>query len=497
MLMKLKSGVVRSDMHIIRTKIAYFSAMCIAVMLSFTGYVQSQIANDMDLLTETDTTSRIVEIDKIIITGNKKTKDHIIMRELDIKPGERYNLQDLRVIINDDRNKVYNTSLFNTVEIHIYELTFNRVLIQVDVDERWYFYPIPKIAFVDRNFNDWVINHDADLNRLNYGVKLTQFNFRGRKERLHVLFQGGYTKAAGLQYDIPYIDKSQRTGLSYQIGYGENTNIRYSTIDNIQQFIDSDLIIKTSFNTQLSIIRRNSFYIRHHFGLEYDNQWIADTVITQNPEYFNNSNTRQQYFTIGYLFSFDHRDIIAYPLRGDLFRFSVMKRGLGIFDDLNMFNILTSYSKFWELNNKFFLSNYTSVYLSFPAQQPYANISGLGYNKNTIRGYELLVIDGKSYIINKTTFKKELFAFNKKINAIPIKQFQSFPLAIYLKTYFDFGYVSNLENPELTTSLTNTFIYGYGLGLDMFTTYDLVIRIEYSINSQNDTGFFLHFRKDF
>ena len=351
MLMKLKSGVVRSDMHIIRTKIAYFSAMCIAVMLSFTGYVQSQIANDMDLLTDRDTTSRIVEIDKIIITGNKKTKDHIIMRELDIKPGERYNLQDLRVIINDDRNKVYNTSLFNTVEIHIYELTFNRVLIQVDVDERWYFYPIPKIAFVDRNFNDWVINHDADLNRLNYGVKLTQFNFRGRKERLHVLFQGGYTKAAGLQYDIPYIDKSQRTGLSYQIGYGENTNIRYST-----------------------------------------------TVITQNPEYFNNSNTRQQYFTIGYLFSFDHRDIIAYPLRGDLFRFSVMKRGLGIFDDLNMFNILTSYSKFWELNNKFFLSNYTSVYLSFPAQQPYANISGLGYNKNTIRGYELLVIDGKSYI---------------------------------------------------------------------------------------------------
>ena len=67
MLMKLKSGLVRSDMHIIRTKIAYFSAMCIAVMLSFTGYVQSQIANDMDLLTETDTTSRIVEIFRIQI----------------------------------------------------------------------------------------------------------------------------------------------------------------------------------------------------------------------------------------------------------------------------------------------------------------------------------------------------------------------------------------------------------------------------------------------
>ncbi|MCH8233409.1 MAG: hypothetical protein IIB82_12320 [Bacteroidetes bacterium] len=484
-------------MNITKAKIAYFSALWIVISLSFTGYVQSQSANDTDLLTEADTTSRTVEIDKIIITGNKKTKNHIIMRELDIKPGERYNIQDLRVILDDDRNKIYNTSLFNSVEIHIYELTFNKVLIQVDVDERWYFYPIPKIAFVDRNFNDWVVNRGADLSRLNYGIKFTQYNFRGRKERLHLLLQGGYTKAAGLQYDIPYIDKSQRTGLSYNISYGENTNMNYSTIDNVQQYLDSDLIIKTSFKTQMSVIRRNSFYIRHHFGLEYDNQWIADTVVNLNSEYFNNSTTRQQFFTLGYLFSSDHRDIIAYPLRGYLFRFSVIKRGLGIFDDLNMFNILSSYAKFWEFNNKLFLSNYTSVYLSFPARQPYANISGLGYSKNTIRGYELLVIDGKSYMINKTTFKKELFSINKKINAIPVKQFQTFPLAIYLKTYFDFGYVNNLENPELTTSLTNTFIYGYGLGLDIFTTYDLVIRMEYSINSQNDPGFFLHFRKEF
>ncbi len=484
-------------MNIAKAKIAYFSALYIAISLSFAGYVQSQSAYDPNLLKEADTISRAVEIDKIIITGNKKTKDHIIMRELDVKPGEKYNIQDLRVILDDDRNKVYNTSLFNAVEIHIYELTFNRVLIQVDVDERWYFYPIPKIAFVDRNFNDWVVNQGADLSRLNYGIKFTQFNFRGRKERLHLLFQGGYTKAAGLQYDIPYIDKSQRTGLSYKIGYGENTNVNYSTINNVQQFLDSDLILKTSFNTQLSVIRRNSFYIRHHFGLEYDNQWVADTLVNLNPEYFYNSTTRQQYFTIGYLFSSDHRDIIAYPLRGYVFRFSVIKKGLGIFDDLNMLNILTSYSKFWEFDKKLFLSNYTSVYLSFPAQQPYANISGLGYNKNTIRGYELLVIDGKSYVINKTTFKKELFSFNKKIDAIPVKQFQTFPLAIYLKTYFDFGYVTNLENPELITSLTNTIIYGYGLGLDIFTTYDLVVRMEYSINSQNDTGFFLHFRKEF
>ena len=100
-------------MNITKAKIAYFSALWIVISLSFTGYVQSQSANDTDLLTEADTTSRTVEIDKIIITGNKKTKNHIIMRELDIKPGERYNIKYLRVILDDDRNKTYNPSFVN------------------------------------------------------------------------------------------------------------------------------------------------------------------------------------------------------------------------------------------------------------------------------------------------------------------------------------------------------------------------------------------------
>ena len=114
-----------------------------------------------------------------------------------------------------------------------------------------------------------------------------------------------------------------------------------------------------------------------------------------------------------------------------------------------------------------------------------------------VRGYELYVIEGRNYFLNKTTFKKELLNITRTINAIPIEQFQTFPLAIYLKTYFDFGYVTNIVGRDQNTRLTNKLIWGTGLGLDFFTFYDLVVRFEYSVNSELQDGFFVHFRKEF
>ncbi len=462
-------------------------------------YAQPKQNND-DVKDEVpDSLSRIVEIDKIFITGNKRTKDHIITRELDVMPGERYSYEELLKLLKIDRNKVYNTSLFNTVEIRPYDIQGDKVVIQVDVQERWYFYPIPKIDFVDRNFNDWVQNHDADFSRLNYGIKFTQYNFRGRNERLAFLIQGGYTKQFGLQYSIPYIDRNQRTGLSFKFDYGENTNTVYTTDDHLRLFVDSDLVIRRGLNSAISVTRRNSFYNTHNFGLEYDNKWVGDTVIALNPNFFRGGVNQQKFFTLGYAFVSDHRDIIAYPLKGHQFKISAIKKGIGIFGDVNMFHIFSSYSRFWELKKRFFVSNHSSAYISFPGSQDYINSTGLGYGPELIRGFELYTIEGKSYLLNKTTFKKELVSILKNMNAIPLEQFQTFPLSIYLKTYFDFGYVSNLEGEgrDQNTRLTDKIIWGTGFGVDFFTMYDLVVRTEFSINSEFQKGFFIHFRKEF
>ena len=57
------------------------------LIISIQGFSQSAVLSD--------SSARTVEIDTIFITGNKRTKDFIILRELDVKVGETYNISDL------------------------------------------------------------------------------------------------------------------------------------------------------------------------------------------------------------------------------------------------------------------------------------------------------------------------------------------------------------------------------------------------------------------
>src|SRR5690606_41730575 len=66
---------------------------------------------------------------------------------------------DLTLI--EDKNKLINTRLFNKVEIHLVEIDRFLVDLIIEVNERWYTFPIPILALSDRNFNDWIQNHDA------------------------------------------------------------------------------------------------------------------------------------------------------------------------------------------------------------------------------------------------------------------------------------------------------------------------------------------------
>ena len=75
-----------------------------------------------------------------------------------------------------------------------------------------------------------------------------------------------------------------------------------------------------------------------------------------------------------------------------------------------------------------------------------------------------------------------------------------FPLAIYLKAFADAGYVNNYSaytKSGVNTMLSDKFISGAGVGLDVATAYDVVVRFEYTFTIQNTSGFFLHIKKEF
>ena len=440
---------------------------------------------------------REVLIDNIFVTGNKKTKARIITRELSFKKGETLSLTVLQQMIKEDRDKVYNTKLFNTVEVGILELDIDKVDVVVKVTERWYLFPIPLIDIIDRNFNDWWVNHDHDFNRIIYGLSLYHFNMRGMNERMTLTAQFGYSRRYEFEYDIPYIDKSQQNGLGMFVKYIEYNNLHYNNFQNKRVFLDSEDLLKTNVFTGINYVRRNSFYTRHFIDLRYSDSNIADTILVLNPNYLAIDGNRQQFFSLAYTFSLDKRDIVAYPLEGYRMAAFIEKVGLGIFDDVNMLRFRGSYSRYMKLQKGFYFSNYSSVYLSTPGSQPYSETKGLGFGNDVIRGYELYVIHGQHYVVNKTSLKKVLLAGSTEMKNFPLEQFRHFPYAFYLKSYFDIGYASNTQNYEGNQYLTDKLLFGGGLGLDIVTMYDVVVRLEYSWNSIGDNGFFFHIESEF
>ncbi|MBT1705480.1 POTRA domain-containing protein [Chryseosolibacter indicus] len=450
--------------------------------------------------TDTLKQGRFLTINRIFVTGNRITRDRIILRELSLKPGDTFFSNDLAGILELDRRKLLNTRLFNTVEIKTLELEPLKIDLVIDVNERWYTFPAPIFDIADRNFNEWWQNYDHDLRRVNYGLRLYQYNMRGRNETLRFHAQFGFQRRFELMYRFPYIDRKQKQGLTIDLSFTETKNTAFKTDDHKYVFLKDEHILKTNRLAGLTYSYRNSFYETHSLRVEYFDMHIDDTLKLLNPIYYKGEQLDQQYTSLTYTFNSDRRDFISYPLIGYQFMLQATRNGLLAKDDLNKFETTLTYSKYWDLKKNYYLSNNTIVYTSYPDDVSFINYGVLGLRRQFVRGYELYVIEGPHFFLNKTTFKKLLFSRKYHWSMMPISQFRHLPLSIYLKTYADVGYVKNYpdyKERDINTRLSDKLLGGTGLGLDVVGFYDLVLRFEYTINAETEHGFFFHIKREF
>lgn len=445
-------------------------------------------------------TSRYVEINNIIIAGNKLTRNTIILRELTVKPGDVVQQNYLQEIYEKDKRKLFNLHLFHTVQIYSLDAGHNKIDVLVEVDERWFSFPIPIFKLSDRNFNEWWENYDHDINRVNYGLRLFQYNFWGRNHTMIFTAQFGFQRRFELMYRVPYINKKQKQGLIVEMDYIEAKSVADSTINHKLDFFEYDKVLRKTRGIGLTYTYRNNFYNQHRIKYELRQTNILDTLRELNPNYLGQGRTRQTFDALTYEFISDHRDVIAYPLRGTILTLHAQKYGIGIHRDLNKLEGFASFAGFKDLKKGFFLSNLSFAYLSTPNDLPYFNYGALGYTKFFVRGFEVYVVEGPQFFLNKTTLKKRIFSRSWDLDLWKADQFNYFPLAIYLKAYADWGYVNNYpaysEN-KINTMLSDKFLGGAGAGIDIVTAYDVVIRMEYSFTTQRTNGFFLHVRKEF
>ncbi len=462
-----------------------FSRLCLSLALFLLAYPQVKAQED----------SPVKVIGRILIAGNQVTKDHIILRELDFKPGDSIPATQLESRFVRSRSNLVNTLLFNYVELRPLPIDSVFCDVLIVVTERWYLWPIPVFRLADPNFNTWWEN--KDFSRTNWGLILLKNNFRGRNETLGFKAQLGYSKEFGFVYRIPYLTKQQNIGAGISAFYVQNHEVTVGTVDNKRIFYTGDTgNSREELSVKLYGTYRRRLYNTHTLEMQFHRNSILDTIARLNPDYFLPGRTDMGYLSAHYSFRNDTRDNKGYPLTGTLRQVDLVKHGLGFggSKDLNVFSATGTLNEYFRLSDRFYFAAQLKAKYTPTGHLPYYFQEGLGYS-SLIRGYEYYIVDGQHYGLFKSGLKWQVFGPRlHELKMLERTNFARVHYAFYLNLYVDAGYVYDRLTPH-TNPLANQFLYGSGLGLDFVSFYDKVIRFEYSVNKELQHGFFLHFIK--
>ena len=434
-------------------------------------------------------------INSISVKGNNKTKRGIILREMELSVGDTVALRELHSLIKKSKSNLLNTQLFNFVRISE-EVSNAKVDIIIEVTEQWYSWIFPIFEIADRNFNEWW--ETKDFSRADYGLLFIQENFRGRAEFINFRAITGFNEYLNFKYSIPYLDKNKRLGLELNAEVTRRHETSFITQgDELSFFNDDRRYPFKKYHGEAIVTYRPEINNRHSFSVSYDDYSFQDTLLTLNPDFLDSPDSETAFFSLSYNLESDYRDYDSYPLHGHYLDFTLMKNGLGLIsDEVNFWQISGEIAKYWQLKKRFYFASSIHGMLSGEKNHPYFLNKGLGYGEEYVRSYEYNVINGNAYGLMRSNFKYTLIPTQTfTLDFIPLKQFRKVFFALYLNVFADAGYVDSFDNWRTNGNhLPDKFLFGKGVGLDLVTYYEKVLRLEYSWNRQNKGGLFIHFR---
>lgn len=471
----------------------------IAILLAGTFSVKKSNAQTDTSLAPAEV-GRKVKVNNIFIIGNEKTKKEIILRELDFTTDFYYDWETLVDILISDQKKIYNLRLFTSVDITPLEIDESEVEVLITVKERWYILPSLIFQLADRNFAEWWTNQGRDFSRVNFGLRLSHSNVGGRNEKLRFSGQFGFTRSLDFQYSKPYIDKNQKHGLAFQLNFNENKTIPIKSEFNRQVFFtaEDERVLRKNIGAAVRYTYRRSFYNFHFLTLGYNFTKIDPEILAKNPNYFQSGSPTLRYLYSTYTFRHDKRDNVAYATEGELLQLSITKYGIIFVDELDEVEVNMTANKYWKINDRFNFNTGLTADWFLSERQPYTLVRGIGYSPDFIRGYELNVIEGQQLYVHKNSFRWKFFdkAFDVS-SFFKLEQFSTIPIRLYWSANFDHGYVTDRNRIPENSRLANTYLFGYGTGIDLVGFYDSVLRFEYSLNNSGEGNFFFNFKAPF
>lgn len=430
-----------------------------------------------------------IRIDSVAFSGLKRTKPQLLQRVMTLHAGDSLDATGLEKALKTDQQNIYNLSLFTVVQVAA-DSADGRLVIHVTVQERWYVWPQPYVSLEERTFNEWWA--DKDLDRLVYGLGLTWQNVSGWNDNLYIYGQNGYSRRVTAQFYRPFLFAKPQIDGTFSFFYVNNKEIGYNTVDGYLQLARlRNHRMRNSYILQATFGKR--FTARDQVQLTGGYQYfqLHDSIRYFNDRYLTDGATVEQYPFVTLSYINDQRDMRSFPLAG--YKYSAYFKQLGLpgVGTSAFSKVGISFSHHISLSKRWNFAYGTQNYFLLGRKVPYYDKFFIGFG-SFLRGFEPYVIDGSFINLTKAEWKfgiipRQFF----HLKWLPLRRFQDFPLGLYISAYVDGGYVRDRSFNNLDPSLKNRALIGYGVGLNLFSIYDTLWRLEYSRNNLGNAGIYL------
>lgn len=416
------------------------------------------------------------------------------MRELTFAVGTQVSDEEISEHLLTSRNRIMNLNLFNEVELNA-DLIDGDYQVQIMLVEKWYIWPIPSLEFSDRNFNVWQdLNFDPE--RTNYGLYLFNYNLFGSNHSLKLSFIRGYNQKYGLEYRIPFFGPHSPWGGEVKLQHQNQNELWHKTEgDQLVFFKGSEEGMIKQNEALLNFRRRLDLFTDLEMGIGLEQAEIANEVLSEpaSISYLLGNASKQTKIYLRTAWVHDVRDNRFFPILGDYFRMALSVERFATDQVKSNVNLQLEWNEFNQIARKFYSA--FSVYGRYNSHKllGYHDYKVLGYDYS-IRGFERYVSDGHAGFLIRTALRYHLLdKTDLRIRILP-KNYESLPINIYLSYFAEYGRSSS-DRVLIENQLPNSNLASMGVGLNFLFYNDRVLRAEYSYNSLNESGLYIHFKK--
>lgn len=426
-------------------------------------------------------------ISSITITGNKKTKDVIILREITFAEGDTIPTETLVQEFDRSKTNLLKLSLFNYVTFTATEIETGFAAVNINVEERWYVWPAFSITPHNGNLNQWL--RDPDIHKVDVCFGVKKYNFRGRREILSFNFRRGFNNISQIGYSNIAVDKKYRHLFAVYLSFKTQKDVLVRTTDGEGDFQRFENNAFKEIRPELIYQFRQNINTSHFLSVAYNDVSICDSLVALNPEYLGDGAKHIRNLTTAYRFRIDNRNSSYYPLLGSFYEVTFKRTGY-LSASPSVLGAEADVRHYFQLSDRFyfaaqaFLATYTN-------NTPFYMRPNLGSKPNIVEGYEHNLIYGDALSFIKTSYKFELIPTRIiHIKRVNIPKFNKIHFAAYLHLFANCAYVEDhCDTDSLKNPYNNTFLGSLGIGLDLVTYYDKVLTLFATRNMQDNYYF--------